>query len=211
MKKLELEDFVIKHKVNQDISKIHFLDNEINQNTGSYPEISFKINEKTIELDKEYDYTVTDETLLNLIINNLLFKEQGENFDITVNDIENFLEIDKRKIISKLYMVSNKIAVESRIGPANSIIVDNHMFFFNRLIQENMGGNFNYYYHKGLGDHIIIFKKTTKEQPHIGLFYSNNKFTYEQVGDYSKFYKILKFEGLKQIRMKKLERITKWS
>ena len=210
MKKLELEDFVIKHKINQDMYKVHYLDNEVNQNTGGgCEEISFKIDEKIIELDKIYNSNYTDDKFLSIIINDLLLKK-NKDFDITVNDIEKFFEIDKRKIIAKFFMISNKIAVESRIGPANSIIFDNHMFFFNRLQQEeNMGGIFNFYYHKGLGDHIIIFRKTTKEQPHIGLFYSNDKFTYDQVGDYSKFYKILKFEGLKQIRTKKLERIIK--
>lgn len=208
MKQLVLEDIVIKQQVSHQVVETYYLDNSfIPSSIGVYPELNYDIKSKKIELNKDYDSSI-DNVILNMMINNMIIDKSTKD-DFIVDDIESFNDVNKRKLITNLYSKSNKIAIESRIGPATHVIVDNHRNLFLRLELEYNTGNLIPLYHKGLGDYIIVFRQPTKDQSHWGLFHTNSNFAFEEIGNFSNFYNIFKLEGLKQTRTYKLNRILK--
>jgi len=122
MKHLKLEDIVLKHYVqNNEYAKIHYFDSN-----------TFNVMEKIIILDKTYEPAM-DSIVLDMIINKMIISNMKSEHDMKIYDREMSLTQDNltvlRKIISKVYAVSNMIARESRIGPGTHIICTFDMTF----------------------------------------------------------------------------------
>jgi hypothetical protein len=213
---LKLENICLKKRVDMPQITCNYLDYDNYQvgTANSFPSMSLVTKTKTINLKTPYDNNM-DDKILKELINNLLKKDYdklGEiqkrmvKFDIYDTDELYHKQELSRKFISKLLMLSNYIAVEGRNGPATDIISDNHSSIIEHQFGFNNGG-LNSFHYSGLGNKIIIFRKTLADQAHWCLFYSDNMYALEEIGNYSNQYHVIEIEGVKQVRLKKLSRI----
>lgn len=217
MQLLKLENICLKKKVDMPQIICNYLDyNNYQGTTNSFPSLSLGIKTKTINLKTPYDNNMDDKILKDLI-NNFLKKDYDKldeiqrrlvKFDIYDTD-ELYKQELSRKFISKLFMLSNYIAVEGRIGPATAVISDNHSSIIEH--QFGFGNQYNngldFFHYSGLGNKIIIFRKTLADQPHWSVYHTDNMYALEEIGNYSNQYHVIEIEGIKQIRLKKLNRI----
>ncbi|NPV13301.1 MAG: hypothetical protein HPY57_16190 [Ignavibacteria bacterium] len=219
MEQLKLSDIALIHNVNQPVCQYAYIDSQFQQplNNNTCPEISFIVNKKTITLTRDISKYNEDEILKD-IVNQIVDKRLNTKMQFNIDDLDklknemcsysmsSISSSNVRKLISRVYAISNLVAIESRIGAANSIVVDNHkdIFYF---IEKTTLLNYSLFYHKGLGDKIIIFRKPTNDNPHWAIFNDSQKFEYSEIGDSIKMYQVFKLEGYKQMRNKKLQRI----
>lgn len=78
-------------------------------------------------LEDIFDYTICE--LESLTKNSMTGKnfDLSLTFDTTLSDYDN-IQQHSRKLVSKILLVSNQMAINSRIGPANSLIVGKKVY-----------------------------------------------------------------------------------
>ena len=140
IKKLQLEDIceIVEVNPEQYIAKASFLSYyEEASDDSSLPLMGLKVKEKIFNLDKVFDNN-TKTKVLNELLEKFLNKEEceerPERFIYEFGWIEQPTEEDMRKVITKIMMLGNKIAVDSRIGPAHCIVFsDEYRIFFDKI------------------------------------------------------------------------------
>jgi len=208
MQILKLEDVVYKYKAENEIIKLNYLDYSYNTNPllNSYPpEMSINVKEMTITIKDKYPMLgreIVDEFLLDLHIKKLIENFTTEHDNIVEIQNLTLTEPEKRKLQSRSVMFSNIIAMEGRIGQADSIIVPRYL----RHVFKDLP--YNVYIHDGLVDKVILFRKPEKDTHNKYIFsYTDSHYSLDEVGDFSKQYNILEIKCVKLNREKKLKRI----
>lgn len=212
IEKLKLQHIVKKYTVRQNICKIFYIDNVINNNTFM-PEISTQCHEKTIKLETPYNHNPLynlDDVILNLFLNKI--NKDEKNLNIEFNDLQNISVNEKMNFVSKIrhaYMLIHKGTMTS----PDSIIFDEKYsdIFYNSLLEHEYFA-LKYYTHNGLGNKIILFKQPEVNSSNCWCFcYTENGYqdyyALEEIGDFSKQYTVIDFKCLKDIRKKKMTRI----
>jgi hypothetical protein len=217
MQQLKLEDICVIKKVDQPHVKCCYVD----YNTGNsistphVPSMSIQVKEQDIKLTKYYDKN--NDKILKELIDKLLEKKYDGN-NLTIKNLLKFTIYDTnelyshniandvpRKFLSRILNLSNHIAMESRVGSADSIVSDNHAHILEHL--HHSLSNFNMFHYHGLGNKIIIFKKPDIDRANWSLCHTDDYYALEEIGDYSTQYHVVEIIGLKQLRIKKMNRI----
>ena len=212
--RLKLEDICIINKVNQPEAKMYYLEFVETPSTDtSYPTLGLQPVEKHFVLDKKYDSN-TNETILNELIHYFHIGYNGADFEgrfvYEFDWLEKPTETDLRKIITKIQMSSNKIAMEGRIGPANSVVFDtDYIPLFDKIDKLHGTMGFNFFHYPGLDNKVIIFRKNSQEHANYILVHDEQLYDFQEVGDYSKQYNVLTLKCKRGLRQKKLQRILK--
>lgn len=86
-------------------------------------------------------------------------------------------ETDYRKIVSKIMMSSNIIAMDGRIGPGTSVIYGKNLLpYMSQFDKDNNGNNLTTYYSKLVDDNkVIVCRGNNIDQP--GLLFIDNSTT----------------------------------
>ena len=92
--------------------------------------------------------------------------------------LEENIQINFRKIVTKIMHASNYIAIEGRVGPATAVIVGKnnwHWFNENNVVSNNMLGSFSLILDESISpDKIIVARANNNHSP--GLILVNNLF-----------------------------------
>jgi hypothetical protein len=96
------------------------------------------------------------------------------SLDITLQDD---FDVDYRKIISKILMCSNIIAMDGRIGSGTSVIYGKNLLpYMSQFDKDNNGNNLTTYYSKLVDDDkVIVCRGNNIDQP--GLLFIDNSLT----------------------------------
>jgi len=220
MKELTLKDFVKIREVGTNICKVSYLQWQTspppNSNMGGLTVVPMT---KTIQLT---DDIIDEKKLIHKSIQILLDKQTQhiEKFNVDVYKFDiypvdhkkgvDFLDSDektkkeKRILISRLMMLSNMIAQDSREGPGNIIIFPEKLK--NMPVSLSIGAE-SFWTSELKHDIIILRKPNNDSETTFTYFHNDDKYTLEFIGDYELSYNVLHTKTLVQERTEKIERL----
>ena len=144
------------------------------------------ISPKIISLNATSKSYLDDEELYNKVINFLEFNtKQKHTMSLSLDyvatnnphsTLEENIQINFRKIVTKVMHASNYIAIEGRVGPGNAVIVGrNNWHWFDPTSSTNMLGSFSLILDESISpDKIIVARSNNNHSP--GLILVNNLF-----------------------------------
>lgn len=168
----------------------------ITRHNSTYPTMSIQPMSTIVELKNIVNESNIHDDILLKIMDLSSKNKNNELFEI------DDLNIDVKKLLTKIQMASNNIASNGRIGPATTILMSEKTFYDFRLcdVSEPLikrdSNNFEIKKLIGLDlvfdnkvSDIYVFRINQKEQPGIQLFYNNNSYCVKEIGsDVSNFY-----------------------
>lgn len=208
MNKLQFEDLINIQKIELNEAKFTYLDhhetNNVMSNSSSIPEISLQVKTKDISLKNKYDENIKDQILKDYVFK---LKEKEPTNIVEIKNIHNILRSEQRSFIAKLMKASNQIVMKSRIGPANHVIMDPIYYkFFDKNLLNN--SNLTIKTYPKLGDNVIVYRKYgSLDQPGPIFIHNEKYYAFDEIGDYSTHYNVVKIKCDYYIRQKKLKRI----
>ena len=213
MKKLTLNDFLLIREEKNDVYnyEIDFLSYSTQQpaTSTSYPTMSLKVSKKNVVLNKNFK---NDDIILKEAID-LLLKNKEPETEIDIYNENNQIfyfekstkpevnELNYRKFVSRILIASNKIAIQSRIGPGQIIIFPKDF----KEIKIEYG--LKSFYCEHLSNKIIILRKNSISQPSLFLIKNNNKYVVDMIDDYKYSYEIISTKSKKRFRIDKIKKI----
>ena len=161
---------------------------ESNVSEYSDDEYAAIISPKIMSLNVTSQSYLDDEELYNKVINFLEFNtKQKHTMPLSLDyvatnnphsTLEENIQINFRKIVTKVMYASNYIAVEGRVGPGTAVIVGKnnwHWFNENNVVSNNMLGSFSLILDESISpDKIIVAHANNNHSP--GLILVNNLF-----------------------------------
>lgn len=144
------------------------------------------ISPKIMSLNATSKSYLDDEELYNIVINFLeVNTKQKHTMPLSLDyvatnnphsTLEENIQINFRKIVTKVMHASNYIAIEGRVGPGNAVIVGrNNWHWFDPTSSTNMLGSFSLILDESISpDKIIVARKNNNNSP--GLILVNNLF-----------------------------------
>lgn len=144
------------------------------------------ISPKIMSLNATSKSYLDDEELYNIVINFLeVNTKQKHTMPLSLDyvatnnphsTLEENIQINFRKIVTKVMHVSNYIAIEGRVGPGNAVIVGkNNWHWFDPTSSTNMLGSFSLILDESISpDKIIVARANNNHSP--GLILVNNLF-----------------------------------
>jgi len=207
IKKCQFEDIVNITKVNNGQVNHHYLEHtSIQPNTiqNSYPEITMNLKEIIIELDKRI---YPNNNLLKESIDLLLDKKKKHKIKILSKKNQN-----DKDILLKIDKLIYDIQINSRLGTPHIIIIPHHFIsLFEQLIFTGFTKELELKYVNSnlLNDNIIILRQSDKSNlsPNITYYHNDKYYNLVFTNGFENSYEILNIEDLKELRIKKLNRI----
>jgi len=158
--------------------EIHTLDYTGNFKRLSEPETNsgkmyeMKVNTQIIDVP-EQNYSMTDELLTLAVANNAIrlaakgANNYEQNLDLDLRDSFN-TETGYRRLVTRILMATNIVAMESRQGPADVIMAHTRYIDMLANINGSKGpamapprfGNHKYIAYDACGDRVIVMRKT---------------------------------------------------
>jgi len=219
MKELKIENLCNIYNTDNDevmfsVSDLYnFNDNVIENNTYYQP--SFKINTYHLFLKQSLKNVNFEKEAINLMIENNIddtslsddiLKKLKMLIYYDIKDLTN--ETNFKKFVSKLVSNGYSIAMNSRIGPAHSVILPFEFHILYDLFMTH-GYYFKVYYTKYLSDKIIIFRKNDDDNifSQFKLIKNDDKYVFFLDKDYYKQYNIINIYSKKQERINKIKKL----
>lgn len=186
-RQIEMREAKIESIVDNNNSKLEEINKDVdfnpfNNGSNTYDTISTVIKQKNIQLNPIVGNEDFDKIVLTQYYNMTLKIAQLESYSIS----SEFTDNGYKKLLSKLIMCSNKIAVESRVGLANFCIMSPSIY---QRIWSDIQKS---YFMKGVtfimsgvipDDRIILgVKPNHTYKSGLCLFYNSNYWALEQIG-----------------------------
>lgn len=127
----------------------------------------------------ENDISIIEKSIIKKIVELSYKNAKSDTYEQSRLDIEE-LNIDTRKILSKIMLASNRIAVESRIGPATNILISKETFYhfkLDTLVQISYDEDnlkllgLDIIFNENVSD-IYVFRINKSEQVGLSLLYT---------------------------------------
>lgn len=167
------------------LSYISFSESVISESLDDTPSIGLSINNIEFTMNEDIDYEKIKNYFIEISDNISKKNIDKDLIEKTTCEIGEDNFINKRKLVAKIYMASNIIAMKCRYGAGNSIIISEKLL---NIIGEETISNFNILISENIGNDIIVYRKDNDSG--VTLLYNKeyNKYSILEFNNPEKFY-----------------------
>lgn len=169
---------------------------------GKLPTMSLDVKKKYYKLDKLISDKVDDEILKRMkTLADIHMSKEGIREKFTLSRTESHGETDyanqiesinSRKLISKIISAGSYIAVQSRRGPGNYIIVSEKIFEEFKLLEhcrylesgDVMLTSLKVIINNSVGENVLVYRKTKEDEPGLIVVTNGTNYSIEEIGDH---------------------------